>query len=155
MRYRKRNTGGSFQQAGYFTTDWVQTPTSTSYGCWAAAGTVIGGAESAGTLASHLSKLAPSALTAAGPHHREEARAANSVASSRKRWAGAVIDFFLAAREEDFQICRSSLAWDQACLALPCLVGPSVMARPGWRLENGDASAAPNLQRALAVGLID
>jgi len=37
---------------------------------WAAAGTVIGGAESAGTLASHLVKPATPALTAAAPRTR-------------------------------------------------------------------------------------
>jgi len=100
MRYRKRNTGGSLQQAGYFTTDWVQTPTNTSYGRWAAAGTVIGGAESAGSLASHRRKPARRRLQQQRRVHGQGSREqSKSVASSRKRRAGAVIDFFLPPRK--------------------------------------------------------
>jgi hypothetical protein len=49
-RHRKRNTWGEVPtKLGYFTTDWVQTPTNTSQGCWAVEDELIGGTESAGS----------------------------------------------------------------------------------------------------------
>jgi len=114
--------------------------------------------ESAGILASHLRKPATSALTAPTPHtRREQQEKLKAVASSRKRRAGAMIDFSLPP----VKLISKFVAIPSHGPSNAYNFGPSVGDGTA-RLENGaemETPAAPNLQsphlQQLAVGLID